>query len=270
MNRVSKTKSFLLALAIIMGLIFFNLPSMSSKIKNFFYSISSPVQTNLNQFIKQIENSWKFLNSLKGISEENIRLEEKIKELMAQNAKLGEFEKENEFLRSYLDLPAFQRYQIDLANVISRNFQGLEKYILIDKGSSTGIEKNMPVVAFENILIGRTVGVFDDFSKVLLIISVNSKIPALIQESRTEGLIEGIEENILFMNLVPKDIEVKEGQTVITSGIDLIFPKGLLIGKISAVESLENEMFQKITVKPAIDIEKLERVFIIKGVKNEK
>ncbi len=265
MNRVSKTKSFLLALVIIIGLIFFNLPSVSSEIKNFFYSISSPVQKNLNQFFKQIKNSWEFLNSLKDISEENLRLEEKIKELMAHNANLGEFEKENEFLRSYLDLPVFQRYQIDLANIISRDFQSLEKYILIDKGSSAGIEKNMPVVAFKNILVGRTTEVFDDFSKVLLIVSINSEIPALIQESRVEGLIKGIEESILLMDLVLKDTEVNEGQTVITSGIDIIFPKGLLIGKILTVEFLENEMFQKITVKPATNIKELEKVFIIKN-----
>ena len=125
----------------------------------------------------------------------------------------------------------------------------------------------MPVVAFENILIGRTTEIFDDFSKVLLIVSVNSKIPALIQESRVEGLIEGIEENILFMDLVLKDTEVKEGQIVITSGIDLVFPKGLLIGEILAVEFLENEMFQKITVKPATNIKELEKVFIIKSKK---
>ena len=125
MNRVSKTKSFLLALVIIIGLIFFNLPSISSEIKNFFYSISSPVQKNLNQFFKQIKNSWEFLNSLKDISEENLRLEEKIKGLMAHNAELKEFEKENEFLRSHLDLSASQKYQIDLANIISLDFHGL-------------------------------------------------------------------------------------------------------------------------------------------------
>ena len=267
MNTVSKTKSFLLALVIIIGLIFLNFPSVSNEIKNFFYSVSSPVQKTFDQFVKQTKGNWEFLNSLKDISKENVRLEEEIKKLVAQNIELKELEKENELLRSRLDLPTLQRHQIDLANVIGRDFQGLEKYILIDKGSLAGIEKNMPIVVFGNILAGKAVKIFDDFSKALLIISPNSKIPVLIQESRAEGLIQGVKENLLFLDLIPKDVSVEKNQTVVTSGIGGVFPKGLLIGEISAVESPENEIFQKIEVVPAMEIEKLERVFIIKKQK---
>lgn len=267
MEKVSKTKSFLLALIIIVGLIFLNFPSISKEVKNFFYLISSPIQRTLNKFIEQIKNSGEFLNSLRNISQENARLEEEIKNLLAQNVELKEFKKENEFLRSYFNLPTIQKYQIDLANIISRDFQGLEKYILIDKGKLAGIEKNMPVVVFENILIGKVTDIFDNFSKVILITSASNKIPALIQESRVEGLIEGKQKNILSMNLIPKDIKVEKDQTVITSGIEGIFPKGLLIGKILTVEVLENEMFLKIEVRPAIEIEGLEKVFIIKNQK---
>lgn len=263
MNSVSKTKSFLLALIIITGLIFLNLPSVSGKIKNFLYSISSPIQKSFDNFTQQIKQSWDFLNSLNEISKENTRLEEKIKELTVQNTELKEFEKENELLRSYLNLPKYQRYQIDLANVVGRDFQGLEKYILINKGGLAGVKKDLPIIAFENILIGKIYEVFENFSKVLLITSSNSKIPALIQESRVEGLIKGSGGNILFMDLVSKDVKVEENQTIITSGIGGDFPKGILIGKISEIESAENKMFQKIEVEPAIKTEKIEKVFII-------
>lgn len=264
MNGVPKIRSFLLALAIIIGLIFLNFPSVANKIKNFFYSFSTPVQERFDDFIRQVETSWEFLNHLKDISKRNIRLGQEIKELIAQNVELKELKKENELLRSYLDLPVFQRHRIDLANVTGRDFQGLEKYILINKGSSTGIEKNMPVIAFRNILVGRVIEVFDDFSKILLITSSNSKVPVLIQGYRIEGLMEGLGENFLFMNLVPKDKKVEKGQTIVTSGIGGIFPKGLLVGEISKVESPENEMFQRIEVVSTVEMEKLERVFVIK------
>lgn len=267
MSSVSKTKSFLLALLIIIGLIFLNFPHISSEIKNFFYSISNPAQRTFDQFVEQIKNSWKFLNSLKYISEENIHLEEKISELTAQNTELKELKRENEFLRSYLDLPGYKKYQVDLANIIGRDFQGLEKFILIDKGNSDGIEKNMSAVAFKNILIGKVIEVFDNSSKVLLITSSNSNVPALIQESRTEGLIKGKREDVLSMDLVSKDRKVEKDQTVITSGTGGFFSKGLLIGKVSIAEFLENEMFQKIEVVPAANIEELERIFIIKKQK---
>lgn len=264
MNGVSKTKSFLLALLIILGLVFLNLPTVSSKIKNFLYSISSPIQKSFDNFTQQIKKSWDFLNSLKEISHENVILEERIKELESQNIQLKELEKENEFLRSYLNLPHYQRYQIELANIVGRDFQGLEKYILIDKGELAGVKEDLPVIVFENILIGKVVEVFKDFSRVLLITSSNSKIPSLIQESRIEGLIKGLGEGVLFMDLVSRDIKVEEGQTIITSGIGGGFPKGILIGTVSKIESMENKMFQKIEVEPAIKTENLEKVFIIK------
>jgi len=92
----------------------------------------------------------------------------------------------------------------------------------------------------------------------------------LIQETRTEGLLEGKTiENELILNLVPKDKKIETGQIVITSGIDGVYPRGLLIGEVSKVEVPEKEMFQKIKVKSAIEIEKLERVLIITGPKQE-
>jgi len=265
MRTVSKTKSFLLALLFIIGLVFFNLPNIANQIKDFFYSLSSPIQKKVDSFSKQITASWNFLNELKEISQENIELKKEIQQLMVRNTKLKELEKENQFLRSSLGLANHWKHQLELADVIGRDFQGLEKYILINKGKGAGIKDNMPVVIFENILIGKVIEVFDNFSKVLLVTSSNSKVPALIQESRIKGLIKGIKENLLFMDLVSKDAKVEENQSVITSGISEIFPKGLLIGKVVLVESLENEIFQRIEVKPMAEIEKLEQIFIIKS-----
>lgn len=264
MNKASKTKSFLVALLLIIGLVFLNLPNISNRIREFFYSVSSPAQEKLNNLTKQIKASWEFLNSLKEISKKNTVLQEEIKELTAKNTELKELKGENELLRSYLNLPKHQRYQVDLANIISRDFQGLEKYILLNKGASDGIEKNMPIIVSENILIGKINEVFNNYSKAILITSSNSKIPALIQESRAEGLIRGAKENMLFLELVSKDINAEENQTIITSGTGGDLPKGLLIGRISKVESPENEMFQKIEVVPATEIDRLEKVFFIK------
>lgn len=263
MKKVFKTKSFLVALAIIIGLIFFNLPDVSKKVNSFFYSIVSPIQKKSDNFAKQIISSWKFLKFIKNISKENTVLKDEIYKLTSQNTQLQELTQENEILRSYLNLPSFQRHQIDLANIIGRDFYGLEKYILIDKGRLHNIKKNMPIIVFENILIGKTIEIFDNFSKVLLITSPNSKIPCLIQETRTEGLVRGIKKDILYMDLVSKNIVIEKNQTVITSGIDDDFPKGLLIGKISKVESSENKIFQEIEIIPIIEVKNLEKVFII-------
>jgi len=265
MNGVPKTKSFLIALIIFIGLVFLNVPTVSNQIKDFFYSISGPIQGKFDYFVGQIKDRWEFLKDLKEVSKKNIELEEEIQKLTAENTQLKEIEKENQFLRSSLGLSGHRKYQLELADVVSRDFQGVEKYILINKGRLAGIKNNMPVIVFKNILVGKIIETLDDFSKVLLITSPNSKIPALIQDSRVGGLIRGIASGLLSFDLIPKDVEVEKGQIVVTSGIGGIFPKGILIGKILSIESKDDAIFQKIEVAPAAELENLERVFIIKS-----
>ncbi len=267
MRKLRKIKSFILALLIIMGLVFLNLPRVSNKVKNSFYLISSPISKQVNNFTNQIKNSWEFLGSLKQIREQNNQLEKSIKKLKAENIKLKELKKENILLRSYLDLPANEIYTVELANIVNYDFQGLEKFVLIDKGKSSEIQKGAFVIISNNILIGRIIETFDNFSKVLLISSSNSKIPALIQESRVKGLISGTKEKKLLLDLVSKDVEVEKGQIIISYGIEEKLPKGLFIGEISFVQKEENKIFQYIEVTPAVNLEKLEQVFIIKNQK---
>jgi len=265
--KLNKTKSFILALLIITGLIFLNLPSVSSKVKNLFYSISYPISKQVNNITNQIKNSWEFLESLKQIREQNIQLEKNIRKLEAENIKLKELKRENALLRSCLDLSVAETYNIELASVVNYDFQGLEKFILINRGRSSKIQKGAFVIISNNILVGRVVEVFDNFSKVLLITSSNSKIPSLIQESRVKGLIRGTKEKKLILDLVSKDTEVEKGQIVVSSGIEENLSKGFFIGEISFVQKEENKIFQYIEVIPAVNLEKLEQVFIIKNQK---
>ncbi len=259
-----KTKSFILALLIIIGLIFLNLPSVSSKIKDFFHSALLPIQKEADHIVKEIKNHWKTIQDIQQLSRQNLELEQEVQQLKAKNAKLQEIKQENQFLQSSLELVKKTDYELDLATIIGHGFQGIERYFLIDKGSSAGIKKNMPVIVYENILVGKIIEVFQGSSKVLLTISPNSKIPALIQESRIQGLIKGTKKKTLFLDLVPKNSTVEIGDRIVTSGLGGIFPKGILIGEILTIENFEHEIFQQITIQPAVDLEELEQVFIIK------
>lgn len=266
-----KKKIFIIFFVVLfVGLVFLIFPKFSNKIVNFTYTVFTPIQTCFQKTTKQIKTSWDFLNQLKKIQKDNYILKQKIERLIAENVRLKELEKENQLLRSYLDLPENQRFPVVLAEVAGKDFLGTEKYILLNKGKVDGMKKNFPVIVYNNILIGKITEVFDNFSKAILVSSPNCKVPVLIQETRTEGLLEGeTTENELILNLVPKDKKIETGQMVITSGIDGVYPKGLLIGEVSKVEVPEKEMFQKIKVKPAIEIKKLERVLIITGPKQE-
>lgn len=271
MKKISNRNKFLgiASLVFIVGLVFFIFPTLSNKVTSFTYSIFSPFQIWLGKTIKQIKYSWDFLNHLKEIQQENYILKQEIGALMGENTRLKELEKENKLLKSFLAIPEHQRSPIVLANIIGKDFLGTEKYILLDKGRADGVKENFPVIVYDNILVGKITQVFDNFSKAILISSPNCKVPVIIQENRTEGLLEGEAKDGLVLNLIPKGKKIEVDQTVITSGIEGIYPKGLLIGKISKVEVPEKEMFQKIRIKPVVEIEAIERVLIIKSVKQE-
>ncbi len=264
MQTAFKTKSFILALLIIIGLIFLNLPNIRNQIKDFFYSGLAPVQKKADHAAKEVGAWWSIIRDVQKLFDENLELKQEVQELKAKNTKLQEVKQENKFLQSSLNLTEKTDYDISLATIIGRGFQGMQRYILVNKGSLAAIEKNMPVVVFDNILVGKITEVFKDSAKVLLITSPNSKIPALIQESRIQGLVSGTKKESLSMDSVSKDLKVETGNKVITSGLDGIFPKGMLVGEVSEVKIFEHKMFQQITLNPAVNLEELEQVFIIK------
>ena len=251
-------------IAIILGLIFFNRLDWLEGPKDIFYQLTLPLQRSIYQLRSQVNNFFDFIFSLKELNQENIKLKEEKQRLQAVIAQLREVAQENQFLRQQLDLPEPTQWSMILANVIGQDSQNLSQYIFIDRGQKNGVREAAAVMTAGNILVGRVLESFKQTAKILLITDPNSKINALIQESRIAGLVRGDQPSGLIMDLVPQEKEVLVGQTVITSGLTGLFPKGLLIGQIKEVIISDPEVFQKIKLQPAADFEELERVFIIK------
>ena len=134
---------------------------------------------------------------------------------------------------------------------------------MINKGLRDGIEKGDVVIISKNILVGQITEVFESFSKIQSIIDSNSRVNALIQESNINGMIKGEQENRLIIDLLPQGEIIENGQLVVTSGLAGFFPRGLLIGKIDKIISSDVQISQIAKIKPAVDFDKLERVFII-------
>jgi rod shape-determining protein MreC len=118
-------------------------------------------------------------------------------------------------------------------------------------------------VVSEDILIGYLAEVNLTSSRVSLITNPNSAVPVLMQESRASGLVRGAIGYGLVLEDVTKDSPLKEGENIITSGLGGQYPRGLLVGKLEKVISSPADLFQKASVKMLIEIEKLERVFVI-------
>lgn len=188
-------------------------------------------------------------------------------ELAAENARLREMVVENDQLRSQL---GFQQAHPELtavtASVTGRDPGGIEKFILIDRGSNDGIRVGMAVVS-PNFLVGEVTEVDVNRSRVLLMIDAGFQTGARLQLSRGTGIVYGLWQagGRAEMRHIPIDTEVNPDEVIVTSGRSLMIPEGLIIGKI--LEIHRDELGSEITlsVLPLVDFDALETVTVITG-----
>jgi rod shape-determining protein MreC len=150
------------------------------------------------------------------------------------------------------------------AKIITGVSDTLSKSVIINRGSSDGIEKGMAVVAEGGVMIGKIYDVHTDYSKVLLLTDNKSRVAATIQNiDRTTGLIEGQFGLSFAMTNIPQDQEVHEGNLIVTSGLEGKIPKDLLIAKVDSVNSVESEIFKTALLTPIISFDNLSYVLVI-------
>lgn len=223
---------------------------------------TAPVQKVFSISVKNVSDAWLRYIFLVGLEEENKNLNKKINELKAELVLYQEGYLEAQRLSKLLALKNDYNYRFVSARVIGREQAALSKTILINKGTAHGLKIGMPVIATPG-LIGRLIDVSWHVSKVLLLIDENNNIGAILQRTRTQGIVSGAGARGCILKYIYKNQDVKEGDSVISSGLGGIFPKGLLIGKVSHVQKQDAALFLKINVAPFVDFAKLEEVLVL-------
>ncbi|HPZ07931.1 MAG TPA: rod shape-determining protein MreC [Candidatus Eremiobacteraeota bacterium] len=226
-----------------------------------FASLTLPLQRKVNKLAEKVT----FISSLrksKETIEENRKLKEEIGKLTRENQILKEAFEENKQFKSLLDLKNTLQMDTLPALVIGREPNSWFKSITIDKGYIEGISKNM-IVLDDRGLIGKVAVVSPHKSKVMLITDSESAVPATIRETRDNGIVYGTG-NTCEMKYITSDSEIKTGYTVITSGMGMIYPKGLVIGKIINIYPSNDKLFQTAEIALSVKIGALENILIIK------
>jgi len=205
---------------------------------------------------------WQSYLALVETQAENRRLNEELLRYKAINNEFREAVATNVRLRKLLDLKETIPSPSITAQIIGKDPSLWFKTVVIDRGSSDGVQKGMPVVTVEGI-VGQVMSVSPHFAKVLLANDPNSAIDTLIQRSRVHGILKGSSENSYQLQYVLKKAEVHVGDDICTSGLGGVFPKGLPVGKVSKVVENPAGMFQEIEIMPSVDFSELEFVIII-------
>ena len=221
-----------------------------------------PLENLTNRSLKAIKESWDRYLFLIGLEEENRRLKKKNDLLASQLFRYQEGYLEALRLRKILKIKEQLNTVPVVADVIDREQSSVFKSILIDKGTAHGLKVGFPVLDDKGI-VGRITECSWHVSRVMLIMDENSNVAALLQGSRIHGVLQGAGASGCRLKYIPKNEEVKIGDAVISSGLGGIFPKGVILGVVAAVDKKEGGLFQRIDVQPSVDFGKLEEILVL-------
>jgi rod shape-determining protein MreC len=199
---------------------------------------------------------------LVGVREENMRLEQRVAQLETQQRRMAELETENRHLADLLELRDALGTSAIAANVIGSDATGLSRTLMLSAGERQGLQRGMAVIS-TNGVVGKIIAASRDAARVLLISDHNSALDAIDQRSRARGIIAGVIEGGLAMKYVDRSEDVKPGDIIVTSGMDGIFPRGLLVGTAARVSREGPGLFLNVEVKSAVNFRDLEQVMIL-------
>jgi rod shape-determining protein MreC len=234
-------------------------------IRKIVVEISASLEFAVNASLGGIHNLWKRYIFLVGLEDENRRLKEQNAQLLSELIRYREGYLEAERLKTILNLKKNTNYPAIGAQVIDTSQTSLFKTVMINRGTSQGLKAGMAVISSKGI-VGRIVETTWHASRVLLIIDVNSNIDALIQRTRTQGILQGAGFKDCSLKYILKSEDVRKGDVVISSGLGGIFPKEILLGVIAKVDKSRSGLFQQIEVSPTVDFRKLEEVLVLLSV----
>jgi len=239
--------------------------SGTGMVKKLVLEAAASVQIFFNIPVERTKSAWTRYIHLVGLEEDNRKLRQTVAELQAQLILYQEGRLEADRLRQLLSLQQEYQHSFLAARVIGKEQGAFSRSLWINKGSAHGLKPGMPVMVSQGV-IGRITDISWHNSKVMLLIDQSSNVDALIQRTRAQGIVRGAGTRDCVMRYVSKTQDVREGDLVLTSGLSNIFPRGLLIGRVSNVGRTDFGLFLQINVVPFANFASIEEVMVVTGV----
>lgn len=221
----------------------------------------APLEKALGWVQNSTGNVWHNYFYLRGVRAENRNLKQQIEQMRLEQVRISQDADQARRLQALLAFKEQFISQTMAAQVIGSSGSELSRSVFIDKGYKDGIASDMAVITADGI-VGKVLRVYRTTSEVLLIDDQTSGVGAILDKTRLQGILRGTPSGEVMLEKIMSDETVPEGEVVLTSGGDRIFPKGLLVGKVTKA-SRGNESFLNIRVRPAADLGRLEEVLVV-------
>ena len=165
----------------------------------------------------------------------------------------------------------YRRYFSRPAVVVYNTVNSQKNYIQLNRGANQGIKDNMAVVNSDGSVVGVVVGVSPNFSQVMSLLHVQNSVSASLKKSGETGTAEwdGKDPRFLTLKRIPKTVEVKKGDTVLTSSVSYNFPPGYMVGTVADVKIDNTSGMYLLRIKTAANFNNLQQVHIIENIERE-
>lgn len=252
-------------IVLIVIVIFSNGEENASFLENVASKLVMPIQNGLTYIKNKIGGNDSFFTDINNLKEENQELKDKNSQLEQSLRELENIKTENEKLKEYLNLTEkYGEYKTVPGYVINKDISNYSKTIIINIGSKDGVKENMTVIADKG-LVGHVISVTDTTAKVQTIIDTGSSVSSMMSTTQDSIVCKGTLEadSELKAMYIPTTANVIQGDSIETSGLGGIYPKGIHIGTVKKVESTKNITDRYAIVETAVDFNKLNTVLVI-------
>ncbi len=204
--------------------------------------------------------------SVEALRSENAELRAMVATLYQERERLMEFAEERNRLRRLLDLKSDSFYRFVPCEILSRSSTSFFRSIAVDRGSADSVRVGMAVVGFQG-LVGRVSQVFPGSSQVVLINNKSISVSCMNRRSRVVGMLEWDRGSFFRLEYVGKEEDVVVGDTLVTSGLGLLFPKGFPVGTVFQITDDKGGIAKRVRVASAANLNALEELFIVTGAR---
>jgi rod shape-determining protein MreC len=224
--------------------------------------VTAPLQRGLGAPLSFARERYRRYLALVDLSAENERLRHRIAALEEENLQYREALVAGGRLARIVELR--DRFEAPLrpGEVVGQDVSPWFRSVLIDRGRRHQVRPGMPVVTDQGV-VGLVTASSPHASRAMLVLDRQSAVDGIVQRSRARGIVRGTGAKQLEFVFVVRGDDVRVGDVVITSGVGGVYPKGLLIGRVSEVRVDEDRLLHTATVEPAVDFGRLEQVFVM-------
>jgi len=225
------------------------------------FGLFAEIQRASSSIVSTLRGGWTNYVSLRDVHAENEALKAQLAAAQVELQEQRALAERSRGLLATLGLRDRSNLKTLAADVIGAGATTDFKTVTIDRGTADGVRSDLAVMAPAGV-VGRVVGPSARAAKVQLLIDRNAAAGVLIERSRSQGIAVGAGDELLRMEYVSEVADVAVGDRVVTSGVDGIYPKGYVVGKVEAVEKSGNS-YKQILVRPAVDFSSIEEVLVV-------